>query len=108
MISTWLAAQGLLGIKNQWWLLIIGLIIAASLTIIEIADNAERRKLDTAKEAGAATAVVEGQRTTLSQTEKANEAGNEVRDDRGNARYDQCLRDATADTRSNCERYRRN
>lgn len=106
MIGAWLTAQGLLGIKNLWWVLGIALIAAASATVIAVADNAVEDTLNTAKNAGASEAVVAGQKTTLSQNKDATDAGNEVRDNRGNAMFDECVRSATPATRANCDALR--
>lgn len=106
MLGAWLAAEGLLGIKNKWWMLGIALILAASATVIAIADNAVEDFRDTAKDAGAATAVVAGQRDILNQVERANNAEQEISRSGDAARFDRCLRIATPDTRANCERFR--
>lgn len=96
----------LFGVKGKIWLVILAALAFAAGVVIVIADNAVEDTLNTAKEAGAATAIVEGHKTTLEQTGKANEAGNQVRDNRDNAVYDQCVRAATAATRINCEAFR--
>lgn len=95
------------GIRNWVWLAALAAIGAVAFVIIQIADNRDKRMIETASEAGASGAVIEGQNTTLQQTGDANEAGNEVRDDRGNARYDECLRSVAETHRGFCERYRR-
>jgi uncharacterized protein YdbL (DUF1318 family) len=96
------------GVRNWIWM---GALVAAGVVafvVIKVADNAVEDTLDAAKEAGAANAVAEGHETTLKQTENANAAGNQVRDDRGNARYDECLRSVAETHRSFCERYKHN
>ncbi|MBX7496745.1 hypothetical protein K3172_12840 [Qipengyuania sp. 6B39] len=95
-------------LKVKAWLMIAAVIAGLAFVAIRIADNAFEDTLDTAKDAGKAEAVVEGHETTLQQVGAANEAGNQVRDDRGNSRYDECVRSATDATAGNCERYRRN
>lgn len=71
-----------------------------------IADNMFADTIQTAQKAGEAQAVAAGQETTLGQIGAAHDAGNQVRDDAGAARYRECLRSATAATASNCERWR--
>src|SRR5690606_36800340 len=46
-----------------------------------------------ARQEGAVTAVSAGQETTLRQIGEANEAGNQVRNNAGDARHRQCLQD---------------
>lgn len=59
-----------------------------------------------ARQEGAVTAVSAGQETTLRQIGEANEAGNQVRNNAGDARYRQCLQDVEPGYESSCERYR--
>ena len=106
MITAWLTAKGLLGLKNQWWVIILAGIAALAFTVITIADNAVEDTLNTAKDAGKAQAESEGKSTTLKQNKDANDAGNQVRDNRGGAMYDECLRSSSNDTRANCEQFR--
>ena len=106
MIAAWLAAEGLLGIKNKWWILGLALILAISATVITIADNRDKRLIETAQEGGETKAVVEGQRDILNQAERANNAEQEIQRSGDVARYDRCLLNATDDTRANCERFR--
>lgn len=94
------------GVRNYVWLAALAIGAAIIFTIITIADNAVEDTLDTAKDAGKAEAVAEGHETTLEQTGAANEAGNEVRDNRGNARYNECVRSVAQSHRAYCERYR--
>lgn len=98
----------LASITPKGWLVIGAAVLLASAVtaVVLIADNRDKRMIETASDAGAAEAVAEGHQTTLQQTGDANEAGNQVRDDRGNARYDECLRSVAETHRSFCERYR--
>lgn len=95
-------------VTSKVFLWIIGLALVVGGTIVVISKNRDEKLVATGKEAGSSTAVAAGQAVTLDQTEKANAAGNEVRNDRGNARYDECVRDSTPATRGNCARYRTN
>ena len=95
-----------LGIEGKVWAMIAGALIVAGAVAIKITDNAVEDTIQTAQEAGAAKSVVRGHQKTLEQAEKANEAGDQVRDGRGNAVYDQCVRSASAATRANCEQFR--
>lgn len=94
------------GVRNWVWLAIATIIGAIVCTVIQIADNRDERMIETAKEGGASEAVVEGQRDILTQVERANNAEQEIHRSGDAARYDRCLRNATADTRANCERFR--
>ncbi|OYX62517.1 MAG: hypothetical protein B7Y88_14225 [Sphingomonadales bacterium 32-64-17] len=101
-----LTAKSLFGF-TRWVVWLAGAAVLAGLAwiVVEVIDNTFEDVIETAERAGATEAVVAGQATTLEQVGAAHEAGNEVRNDRGNARYDQCLLDATDDTRANCERF---
>lgn len=57
------------------------------------------------EERGAVQQTAKNLEETVKRVETANEAREEIRNDRGNARYDQCLR--TARTPANCERFLR-
>ena len=74
--------------------------------VITIADNRDKRLIETAQEGGETKAVVEGQRDILNQVERANNAEQEIQRSGDVARYDRCLLNATDDTRANCERFR--
>lgn len=104
MIAAWLAAEGLLGIKNKWWMLGVALILAVSATVIAIADNRDKRLIETAQESGAVKAESEGKSTTLKQNRDANDAENEVSRG-GAAAVDGCVSNARGDT-AGCERFR--
>jgi len=98
----WLAAKAL-GIPRGLWL-----IIAAALLVwgvVAAFDNTVEQGLDTAKEAGASGAVIAGNKVTLDQVGVAHEAGNDIRNDVGFARYCECLRSSTDATAGNCVRY---
>lgn len=99
MIYAWLG-KSFLGLTRGWWILIaigaLGLAYAALNLWID-------KTIDTAKDAGATEQREGDLRETLNRTEQGNEARNEIRDDVGTARYDQCLR--TARTPANCERF---
>lgn len=56
---------------------------------------------------GATSAVSAGQKSTLNQVGKANEAGNQIRDDRGDSKYAQCVRDVAPGFERSCDRYRK-
>ena len=104
MLTAFLAAKGWLGLKNQWWLLIVFAIATISATAITIAKNRDTAMIDTAKEAGATTAISEGRKTTLDQNRKANDAENDVKRG-GNAAYDECVR-ASRTGSAACDRFR--
>lgn len=63
----------------------------------------QERLVETAKDAGAAEVTAENLEETIKRVEIGNEARTEIRDNVGNARYNQCL--LTARTASNCERF---
>ena len=97
------------GITPKGWFVIalVGALIATVTAAVMIADNAEKRKIDTAKEAGANDAIVAGQNDILNQVEQANNAQNEI--DRGDAdaAFKRCMStNATAATRASCDRFR--
>ena len=95
-----------LGVKGKIWSIILALVVAGVFVIIAVADNAVEDTLDVAKDAGRAEAVVAGQKTTLDQLEAANDAEDEIRFDRDNARYTACVRDAAPGFAASCERFR--
>ena len=88
------------------WLAILTALALAAWAVVEIADNSDKRKIDVAKEAGAADAVIGGQRDILTQIERANNAEQEVGRSDAVTRYERCLRIATDATRPSCERFR--
>lgn len=102
----WLLAKSLFGAPR--WLLGLALLLVigglVTCTVSRLESTVETIST-TGKEAGRAEAVAAGQETTLKQVEKANEAATEIRDNRGLARFCQCVRSATAETARNCVRY---
>ena len=94
------------GIRNWVWLAALAIIAAIAFVVIEIADNRDKRMIQTAEESGAVQAQSEGKSTTLQQNKDAADAGNQVRDNRGNAMFDECVRSATPATRANCAAFR--
>ena len=104
--TAFLAAKGWLGLKNQWWLLIVFAIATISATAITIAKNRDDSLIDTAKEAGANDAIVAGQNDILNQVEQANNAQNEIDSGDADAAFKRCMSNATAATRASCDRFR--
>lgn len=100
---TWLAGKGAAGFSRLAWIVFIGVLVAIA---IVVADNAFEDVIDTSREAGAADAVAAGQETTLDQIGDATDAGNEIRNDTGDRKYRQCMRDSAPGYESSCERYR--
>lgn len=103
---TWLTAKSLFGAPR--WLLGLGIILALASAGAIIAGNIDttvKTISTTAREAGKAEAVSAGQATTLDQIGKSNDAATKIRDNRGLARFCQCVRNATEDTARNCVRY---
>lgn len=96
---TWLAAPFL---NIPRWVWIAGAICILTALAIKIADNAVEDALETAKQTGVMEERATNLETTVKRVEIANEARDEIINDRGNARYEQCLR--TARTPANCER----
>jgi hypothetical protein len=88
------------------WLAILTALALAAWAVVQIADNSDRRKIEVAKEAGAAGAVIGGQRDILDQVERANNAEQEIHRGGDADRHERCLRIATDATRANCERFR--
>lgn len=102
----WLMAKSLFGAPR--WLLGLAIILAIGGLAAYVAtrvDSTVKTISTTARDAGKAEAVAAGQETTLKQVEKANEVATEIRDNRGIARFCQCVRSATAETARNCVRY---
>lgn len=102
----WLAAKSLFGAPR--WLLGLGILLALgtiAAVIVSNIDSTVKTISTTARDAGRTEAVVEGNKVTLDQVEKANEAATEIRNDRGDARFCECVRGATKDTARNCVRY---
>lgn len=106
VIGKWLLTAGTGGFTRLAWIggiaILIGLVVAG----IELADRLHENTIEVAEEAGADGARADGYESTLDQLEKANAAGNEIRDNRGSARYDACLLDAAPGYERNCERYK--
>lgn len=92
-----------LGVPRYVWA--IG-VLAAIAAVWLWAARAEKADDEANQTIGAQGAVIEGQETTIEQVGKANDAGEEVRNDRGSARYDECLRSAAEGYTGFCERYR--
>ena len=90
--------------KIAMGLLAFGLIAAG--IAIKIASDRDQKMINTAASAGASAAVAAGQKTTLKQNKDASDASNQIRNDVGDAVYNQCLRSATSATRTNCESLR--
>lgn len=93
-------------LKAKVWLAIVSLALVIAGTAVVISKNRDAKLVDTGREAGSAGAVARGHETTLDQARRANDAGNQVRDNRGDALYRSCLLDATAESRVRCERFR--
>ena len=93
------------GIRNYIWIGALLLIASAITTVVLIADNRDKRLVETGREAGASSAVIEGQRDVLGQVERANNATAEIRSSDNAARHERCLRNSTPATRANCKRF---
>ena len=100
MIATIATALGLS--RNLVKAGLLALIIAALGLGIFLYSQGQDRLVETAKDAGAAKVTADNMQETIKRVEIGNEARIEIRDNRGNARYDQCLR--TARTPANCQR----
>lgn len=102
----WLMAKSLFGAPR--WLLGLGILAVLVGGVAYVANRLESTVdtiSTTARDAGRAEAVADGQETTLNQVEKGNEAATQIRDNRGLARFCQCVRSATPETARNCVRY---
>ena len=102
----WLMAKSLFG-APRWLFGLVILITIAGLAayIVGKVDSTVETISTTARDAGRAEAVAAGNKTTLEQIGKSNEAATQIRNDRGNARFCECVRSATEDTARNCARY---
>ena len=102
----WLMAKSLFG-APRWLFVLVTLAAIAGLAayIVGKVDSTVETISTTARDAGRAEAVADGQETTLNQVEKGNEAATQIRDNRGLARFCQCVRSATPETARNCVRY---
>lgn len=107
MIPPFLAARGLFGLARWAWLLLalVGILALAAAATGSVRDTVETIT-STASEGGKAGAEAAGYQTTLDQIGYAHEAGTKVRNDRGSARYDECVQSAAPGYEGNCERYR--
>lgn len=105
-MPAWLVAKSLFG-APRWLLGVVILLAVLGLCgyIANRVDSTVETISTTARDAGKAEAVAAGQETVLDQVEKANEKATEIRDNRGLARFCQCVRSATPDTARNCIRY---
>ena len=90
-------------LKVKVWLAILAAITAMAGAFIVIADNRDKRMIETAKESGAVQAESEGKSTTLKQNKDANDAEDQVRRG-GPAAVDGCVSGARGDA-SGCERF---
>ena len=107
MIPPFLAARGLFGLARWIWLLIaIAGVLALAAALAGSVRDTVQTITGTAHESGKAQAEAAGHETTLDQIGDAHEAGTKVRNDRGSARYDECLQSAAPGYEGNCERYR--
>lgn len=79
-------------------------LIGAVSAVVLIADNRDKRMIETAQESGAVKAESEGKSTTLKQNKDANDAEDKIRRG-GDAAVDSCLRDNRAGS-VGCERFR--
>lgn len=98
----WLTGK-LLGVNKG-----VLIVIAAALLvwgIVAAFDHAVDAGIENAREAGAGAATIAGNKVTLDQIGAANDAGNDIRNDAGFARYCECLHSSTASTAGNCVRY---
>lgn len=88
------------------WIIIafVTLVIASITAVVLIADNRDKRMVETAQESGAIQARSEGKSTTLQQNKDANHAEDEIRRG-GDAAVDGCMRDARG-SGAGCERFR--
>ncbi|NLR72864.1 hypothetical protein HGI47_18470 [Novosphingobium sp. ERN07] len=102
--SSWLAARSLFGFPRWSVIGLAALLIAlAVLLLIDRIGTTAAHHNQTQREAGAASQRAQDLETTLKRTEEGNAARIEIRDPRGSARYDQCLRSAR--TPENCQRF---
>jgi hypothetical protein len=102
------ATAWLSGFTPRAWLILgaaLALIIAG-IVAFKVLDNAGKRTVAVARDAGATAAVATGQAQTLDQLKDANDAEQDLRasGERSATRYAQCLRDSRRP--ASCERYR--
>ncbi|GEM_PF-3411168 len=90
--------------KVKIWLAILAALGMLAWVAIEIADNRDKRLIETAQENGATKAESAGKSTTLKQNKDANDAEDEIRRG-GDAAVAGCMSDARGDS-SGCERFR--
>lgn len=105
-MMTFLTAKSLFGAPR--WLLGLAIILAIgglAAYVVGKVDSTVDTISTTARDAGKAEVIAAGQETTLNQVEKSNEVATEIRDNRGLARFCQCVRSATAETARYCVRY---
>ena len=96
---TWLVGK-FLGLHRWAWLGIAGAALVAGYFWLQSREEADDRRN---QEIGAQQQREGDLRETLERTEQGNEARNEIRNDVGDARYNQCLRSAR--TPENCKRF---
>lgn len=105
-MTAWLTAKSLFGAPR--WLLglvILAVIAGTAAYAVGRLDSAVKTISTTGRDAGRAEAVAAGQTTTLEQVKGSNDAATKIRDNRGLARFCQCVRSATAETARYCVRY---
>lgn len=93
-------------LKLKGWLIALAVLGMLAGVIITIASNRDERMIETAKDSGAAAAVITGQHSTLEQVERANDAQDEIARSGDAARYERCLRNASPASRDNCIRFK--
>jgi threonine dehydrogenase-like Zn-dependent dehydrogenase len=95
-------------IAPKGWIAIglVAVLIAGVIAAVIISGNSEERLVETARESGAADAVITGQNTTLDQLGDANDAEEnlEAGGERSASRFAECLRNSRR--KPACERYR--
>lgn len=110
MIALGMKVMGWLGLgdaaaKRFAWLPWALAALLVVVIVIKVATNWFDTAIDTAKDAGAAGAIIRGQEQTLDQLGDANDAEEKLESggERSSQRYAGCLRDALEP--ANCERY---
>lgn len=84
---------------------LIGLVIVAILfALIHWVDRAQDRAVEQGRQAGAEAQRADSNQEIITRAQEANHARQEIRDNVGSARYDECLRSAGS-TAENCKRF---
>ena len=93
------------GVRNYVWLGLLAFLAMLCASFIIIVDNRDKRMIETARETGAATTIIESQNAGFEQIERVKDADRKIDAGDLRERYERCLRNNEPATRANCQRF---